>query len=105
MPIADFIKLIEKQGLNPSALEPPNGESASQLRQRATEVLNDIFAQSKGKSVLVVSHGDLIRNMIGSLMQIEAGIANKIQIDNTSYSVLENHQGSWKIVKLNITTY
>ena len=105
MPVVDFLKLIEEQSIDISAFEPPNGESASQLRQRATEVLNDIYAQSKGKSVLIVSHGDLIRNMIGSLMQIEAGIARNIQIDNTSYSVLENHQGNWQIVKLNITTY
>ena len=105
MPVVDFLKLIEEQSIDISAFEPPNGESASQLRQRATEVLNDIYAQSKGKSVLIVSHGDLIRNMIGRLMQIEAGIARNIQIDNTSYSVLENHQGNWQIVKLNITTY
>ena len=105
MPVVDFLKLIEEQGLDTSAFEPPNGESASQLRQRATEVLNDIYAQSKGKSVLIVSHGDFIRNMIGSLMQIDAGIARNIQIDNASYSVLENHQGNWQIVKLNITTY
>ena len=105
MAFADFLKLIEEQGLDISAFEPPNGENASQLRQRATEVLSDIFAQSEGKSVLIVSHGDLIRNMIGSLMQIEARIARNIQIDNASYSVLEKHRGSWQIVKLNITTY
>jgi len=105
MPVVDFMKLIEEQGIDVSAFEPPNGESASQLRQRATEVLSEIYAQSKGKSVLIVSHGDFIRNMIGSLMQIEAGVARNIQIDNASYSVLENHQGSWQIVKLNITTY
>ena len=105
MPVVDLQKLIEEQSLDPAAFAPPNGENASQLRQRATEVLDDIFAQSKGKSVLIVSHGDFIRNMIGSLMQIEAGIARNIQIDNASYSVLENRQGNWQIVKLNITTY
>ena len=105
MSFADFMKLIEEQGLDTSAFEPTNGENASQLRQRAREVLSDIFNESKGKSVLIVSHGDLIRNMIGSLMQIEASIARNIQIDNASYSVLVLWRGSWQIVKLNITTY
>ncbi|MDD4578671.1 MAG: histidine phosphatase family protein [Anaerolineaceae bacterium] len=101
MPAVDFQRMIAEQGLTASTLEPPGGETFQQVRSRAEAALADIIAQSEGKSVLITSHGDFIRSMIGVLMGIEADVVTNFLLDNASYSILERQQGTWKILTLN----
>jgi alpha-ribazole phosphatase len=101
MPAVDFIRMIKEQDLKASTLQPPNGETFQQVRNRAEAVLSGIFSESKGKSVLICSHGDFIRSSIGVLMGIDADIVTNFLLDNASYSILENQQGIWKILTLN----
>ena len=101
MPAVDFIRMIKEQGLKASTLQPPNGETFQQVRNRAEAVLSGIFSESKGKSVLICSHGDFIRSSIGVVMGIDADIVTNFLLDNASYSILENQQGIWKILTLN----
>jgi len=101
MPAVDFIRMVKEQGLKASTLQPPNGENFHQVRSRAEAVLSDIFSESEGKSVLICSHGDFIRSSIGVLMDIDADIVTNFLLDNASYSILENQQGTWKILTLN----
>lgn len=104
MPAVDFLKMIKEQGLKGSTLQPPNGETFQQVRSRAEAVLADILSESKGKSVLICSHGDFIRSMIGILMGIDIDIAENFLLDNASYSILEQQQDGWKILTLNRTS-
>ena len=101
MPTADFLRMAKEQGLKASTMQPPNGESFQQVRSRAEAVLAEIFSESQGKSILICSHGDFIRSMIGVLMGIDADVVTNFLLDNASYSILENQQGTWKIVTLN----
>ena len=101
MPAVDFQRMVREQGLKASTLQPPNGENFQQVRSRAQDVLGEILSQNEGKSVLICSHGDFIRSMIGVLMEIDADIAANILLDNASYSILEKQQGSWKILTIN----
>jgi len=104
MPAVDFLKMIKEQGLKASTLQPPNGETFQQVRSRAEAVLADILSESEGKSVLICSHGDFIRSMIGVLMGIDIDIAENFLLDNASYSILEQQQDGWKILTLNRTS-
>lgn len=101
MPAAEFLQMTREQGLKASTLQPPNGETFQQVRSRAVAVLAEILDESEGKSVLICSHGDFIRSSIGILMGIEADIVTNFLLDNASYSILENQQGTWKILTLN----
>lgn len=101
MPAAEFIQMVKEQGLKASTLQPPNGENFLQVRSRAESVLTEIFSESESKSVLICSHGDFIRSSIGVLMGIEADVVTNFLLDNASYSILENQQGTWKILTLN----
>jgi broad specificity phosphatase PhoE len=101
MPAVDFMRMVKEQGLKASTLQPPNGETFQQVRSRAEAVLTDVLRQSEGKSVLICSHGDFIRSMIGVLMGIDADVVTNFFLDNASYSILEKHQGAWKILTLN----
>ncbi len=104
MPAVDFLKMIREQGLKASTLQPPNGETFQQVRNRAEAVLSDIISESRGKSILICSHGDFIRSMIGVLMGIDIDIAENFFLDNASYSILEQKQDGWKILTLNRTS-
>lgn len=101
MPAVEFLGMVEQEGLTPSTLRPPNGETFQQIRARAEAVLAEILSQSEGQSVLIVSHGDFTRSLIGLLMGIDADIAANIILDNASYSVLEKHEDGWKIITIN----
>lgn len=101
MPAVDFRKMLTELGLKASTIQPPNGENFQQVRRRAEAVLDEIFSQSEGKSVLICSHGDILRSMIGVLMGIDVDVAENILLDNASYSILEKQQGTWKILALN----
>ncbi|MEL7625521.1 MAG: histidine phosphatase family protein [Anaerolineaceae bacterium] len=101
MPAPDFKRMIAEQGLTASTFNPPGGETFQQVRERAGVVLTDILSQSEGKSVLITSHGDFIRSMIGVLMGIETDVVTNFLLDNASYSILEKQQGTWKILTLN----
>ena len=101
LPEVDFMRMVKEQGLKASTLQPPNGETFQQVRSRAEAVLTDILRQSEGKSVLICSHGDFIRSMIGVLMGIDADVVTNFFLDNASYSILEKQQGAWKILTLN----
>ena len=95
------LQMAREQGLKASTLQPPNGETFQQVRSRAVAVLAEILDESEGKSVLICSHGDFIRSSIGILMGIEADVVTNFLLDNASYSILENQQGTWKILTLN----
>ena len=101
MPAVEFLRMVQEESLTPSTLRPPNGETFQQIRARAEAVLADILSQCEGQSVLIVSHGDFTRSMIGMLMGIGADTAANIILDNASYSVLEKHDDSWKIITIN----
>ena len=101
MPAVDFQKMIKDQNLSASTLQPPHGETFQQVRSRAQAVLTDIFKQAESRSVLICSHGDFIRSMIGVLMGIDADIVANFLLDNASYSILEKQQGVWKILTIN----
>lgn len=101
MPAFDFQKMIKDQNLRASTLQPPHGETFQQVRSRAQAVLTDIFNQTENRSVLICSHGDFTRSMIGVLMGIDADIVANFLLDNASYSILEKQQGVWKILTIN----
>ena len=101
MEAAVFHQMVKDEGITPASFAPPNGETFQDVRRRAEAILTEILSQSEGKSVLVVSHGDFIRSMIGILMGIDIDTSANIFLDNASYSVLENHQDSWKILTIN----
>ena len=65
----------------------PNGETLYDFPNRVTTVLNDILTSHKGKKVLIVTHGGVIRQVIAQVLNIKKPNANcqqKIKINYAS---------------------
>lgn len=70
-------------------LAPPNGETFSQLHARAKNFVEDVSSHSQGKSLLVVTHGGLIRALIAEVLHMPLKRLFRITIDYASVTQLE----------------
>lgn len=67
---------------------PPNGETFNQLHQRASEFLREVNANSTGASVVVVTHGGVIRALLAEVLGLPLMNVFRIQIDYGSVTQL-----------------
>lgn len=101
MPAVDFHAMIARNNWKRVDLSPPNGETLQQIRDRAKPFLADLVIIGKGKTVLVCSHGDFMRALIGELLDLRIDAASAFFFDNASYSVLEFKEEMWKLIASN----
>lgn len=100
-PAAVYHKLVKETGLPVSHFDPPGGQKLSEVRSRADAFLRKIIDEQLGEVVLVCSHGDFMRQMVGSILQIDVDKATTFHFDNASYSIFEYNDNHWKVIALN----
>jgi alpha-ribazole phosphatase len=59
---------------------PPEGEAVTVFKQRLDESLNDILEEFRGKHVLLVTHGAVIRMMMCNLLDIPLTSLGRISV-------------------------
>jgi len=85
----------------PSQMIFPGGESLLNVQIRATKALmRSIKARGSGVSI-IVSHGDVIKSIIASALQLELDKFQKIVIDPASISVLQCNKDDFRLLHLN----
>lgn len=86
---------------NPSQMIFPAGESLLNVQIRATKALmKSIKARGSGVS-MIVSHGDVIKSIIASALELELDKFQKIVIDPASISVLQCSKNDFRLLHLN----
>jgi alpha-ribazole phosphatase len=70
-------------------LAPPNGETFTQLHARAKSFVEDVSGHSGNSSLLVVTHGGLIRALIAETLNLPLKRLFRIAIDHGSLTQLE----------------
>lgn len=68
---------------------PPKGEALSAMQDRVVNVLEYIHAEHRGKRVLVVTHGGVIRLLAGYLLQMPIRAVRQLSVDYGSMSRME----------------
>lgn len=101
MPASDFHRMLKESGKPVSQLTPPHGEKLEQVRQRADSFIKYLLEEHLGESILACSHGDLMRMLVSSVLQINVDTAQAFYFDNASYSVFEYNDQQWKIITSN----
>ena len=80
----------------------PGGESMRQVFERASSALRTILAESAGKTVLVASHGCLLRSMACALLYGTVGALPQVVLSgNTSVSEFEVSASGVRVVRMN----
>jgi probable phosphomutase (TIGR03848 family) len=88
----------------PSAMYFPGGEGLLDVQARAMRALNSA-AYTPGKGAkLLVSHGDVIKSIVASVLGTHLDHFQKIVIDPASLTVLDFNGVDYRVLTLNSTT-
>ena len=86
---AEFAYFLSKPENEKNALNIHEGESYIEFQLRAISVFKKIIKQHLNKNVMIVTHGGVIREIIGHIMNINQGQKDAIPIRNCSVSMIE----------------
>ena len=76
----------------------PGGESLAQLEARSLKLLESFVENYSGQRVLAVSHGALIRKLLGLVSQGEFPRDGE-RLGNASMSIFEHDASGWRMAK------
>jgi len=85
----------------PSSVRFPEGESFNEMAARAIEAIASIAIA--GKTVVVCSHGDVIKSLVASALGLHLDQFQKIVIDPASITRLRFHNNDFTVVSVNDT--
>jgi probable phosphomutase (TIGR03848 family) len=88
----------------PSQMKFPKGEGLLQMQQRAEKALRQSIKKTGTGVSLIVSHGDVIKSLIATALDLHLDKFQKIVIDPASISVLDFNKGSFRLLHLNDLT-
>ena len=85
--------------LHRSRAQPPGGEPFEQVRRRAVAALHELGLRYPDGAVLIASHGDVIKAVIATSLQMSLDDLECFDIEPASVSVLQLGAG-WQKVKM-----
>ncbi len=94
-------RIVQK---SPSKMVFPDGEALLGVQSRAHKALLKSIKKAGNGIVIVVSHGDVIKSLIASALELELDKFQKIVIDPASISVLDYNKGNFRLLHLNDST-
>lgn len=98
----------DKFWIAPAKEKPPNGENFIEVIDRVKECILECTQKFKGRDVICISHGGVIRAALTTALKIEAERALSISVDNLSTTIIdylhpcENFSGAWRVRCTNI---
>ncbi|MCX6814963.1 MAG: histidine phosphatase family protein [Candidatus Aenigmarchaeota archaeon] len=106
MPNEEYRRIREKEGIEFHLFRPPGGENYVDLQKRVKKFLAMIRKEHGSQTVVVVSHGGVIRTIITILTKRPLANVHEIEQHNASINVIELRSGSPpKIHYLNSTEH
>jgi broad specificity phosphatase PhoE len=98
-------ELWQQSQLDPSGMAMPNGESFSQVAERAIRAFEAVVAANKGKQAVIVTHDIVVRILAAYVMGVPNSIYRRLEINNASLSVVRITDGSRQLITLNDTSH
>jgi len=80
---------------------PPNGESPSTFNSRVVEAAQRLVAQHPGETLVAVTHGGVIGNLLASFVGDGPGDWRRFDPPNCSISILDWNGAQWTPVLIN----
>jgi len=96
-------KLWKSIQSRPSLVRFPNGESFLEMQDRALQTVKSIAIP--GESVLLCSHGDVIKAIVAGLLGLHLDNFQSLSIDPASVSIVQLSGDNARIQLLNNTNY
>lgn len=85
---------------NPLDTKIPQGEKLLDVAVRCQRAINEIINQHAGETVLVASHGGVIRILVANALGFDLNHFWKLRLDNVSLTILEYYGQQKAILEL-----
>ena len=86
-----------------SGTRVPGGELLLEVQARAVAVLDRLRMRHSGETVALVSHGDVLKAVLGYYAGIPIDLLERLEIDPASVSVVAVHDWGARLLRLNDT--
>ncbi|CAB4857662.1 MAG: MSMEG_4193 family putative phosphomutase [Actinobacteria bacterium] len=86
---------------NPSAMYFPSGESLAGMQSRAMKSVHDALRVRRKGSIVLVSHGDVIKSIVASSLGMHLDDFQRIVIDPASVTILDFSESKARLTLMN----
>jgi len=101
-PREEYYSAVEKSNLSFGKFKPENGESLEEVKKRIERFLQELFKKYKGKTVLLCTHGGVIKSVFAIFLKKKIDEVIDIDIDNTGVNIFEfSDDGKHEVIMIN----
>ena len=97
--------LWKQSQIDPSDLALPNGETFSQVAERAVRAFEEVVAASEGSHAVIVTHDAVVRILAAHVLGVPNSIYRRLEIENASLTWIRIADGRRQLVSLNDTSH
>lgn len=98
-------ELWQQSRIDPAELTMPDGESFSQVTERAVRAFETVVGASRGKQVVIVTHDVIVRVLVAHVLRVSNSIYRRFEINNASLTVIRVVNGNSCLITLNDTSH
>jgi len=91
--------------IDPSEVVIPNGESLTEVTERAIPAFHRIVETNRGKQAIIVAHEVIVKVIVAHVLGASNSIYRRFEISNASLSVIRVINSSLKLAMLNDTSH
>ncbi len=74
---------------NPLSTRIPGGETLGEMVERSVRAIKKIVEKHEGENVLVVTHGGVIRSIVGSVLEMDLNKYWRLRLDNACLNIID----------------
>jgi broad specificity phosphatase PhoE len=89
LPYGSFRRFVEENGLDYLLYKPEKGESIKEALDRIWRFYHSCLSKHRGKTVLWVSHGGMLRRILMKFLKADASMYKELQPSNCAISIIE----------------
>ena len=98
-------ELWQQWRIDPSELTVPNGESFSEVTERAIRAFDRIVEANRNKQAVIVTHDVIVKVIVAHVLGASNSIYRRFEISNASLSVARIIDSRYRLVMLNDTSH
>ena len=90
---------------DPSEVVIPNGESLTEVTERAIPAFHRIVETNRGKQAIIVAHEVIVKVIVAHVLGAPNSIYRRFEISNTSLTVIQFIGNNLRLIGLNDTSH
>lgn len=85
----NYAKEIKEWWENPLLTRAPGGETLGEMVKRSVKAIRKIVERHSGENVVVVTHGGVIRSIVGTVLGMDLNKYWRLRLDNACLSIID----------------